>query len=146
MPSRSNDVEDRVARQSSEQLRREANHIHCVLFGHDAPEDVRRQYASAIESAPVAASPRLDLDRLAARGVDLEALELAWRRRQACNALTQRFQVVCYLAEVRPENYGRFVTERRRFLAGSLALTLHFVRSLLKLIKGRRLLRIHDLG
>jgi len=129
---------------ADEQLGREADRIHRALFGRAAPADLQRQYVSAMRDAPVVgAFP--PLDRLMEAGVDLEALELALRRRQPRNALTQRFQVLCYLGEVQPANYGRFVTERRRFLAGALTLGWHVVRSLFKLVKGRWLLRIHDL-
>ena len=72
-------------------------------------------------------------------------LELALRRSRRRNALTQRFQVLCYLAEVRPDNFGRFVNERRRWPAGWLILGLHLLRSLYKLAKGRRLMRVHDI-
>jgi hypothetical protein len=130
---------------ADEQLGREADHIHSALFGRAAPPDLQRQYASAMRDAPVGGAPPLALDRLMEAGVDLEALELALRRCQPRNALTQRFQVLCYLAEVQPANYDRFVTERRRFFAGSLTLGLHVVRSAYKLVKGRWLLRIHDL-
>jgi len=123
----------------------EANHIHRALFGHDAPEEVQRQYASALEALPPADWPRIDLERLIERGADLEALELALRRSRRRNALTQRFQVLCYLAEVRPDNFGRFVNERRRWPAGWLILGLHLLRSLYKLAKGRRLMRVHDI-
>jgi len=123
-----------------------ANGIHRALFGEDAPEEVRQQYARALEQATLADRPRVDLDRLIAAGADLEALELALRRRHPRNPLTQRFQVMCYLAEVRPQNYPRFVNERPRALAGWLALIFHTCRSLYKIAKGRLLLRIHDLG
>src|SRR5439155_26599851 len=125
-------------------LRAEANHLHRALFGGDAPEEVREQYASALQAAPLAAVPGRDLTRLIDRGIDREALELALRRRTRANALTQRFQVLCYLAEARPEYYSRFVNESPRFLVGWLALALHTVRSVYKLIKGRCLIRIHD--
>jgi hypothetical protein len=132
-------------RSQTDRLRVEANHIHRALFGHDAPEEVQRQYASALEAAPLADWPPINLERLIERGVDLEALELALRRSRRRNALTQRFQVLCYLAEVRPDNIGRFVNERCRRPAGWLILGLHLLRSLYKLAKGRRLMRVHDI-
>ena len=67
------------------------------------------------------------------------------RRRNPRNPLTQRFHVVCYLAEVRPDNYGRFVNERRHFTTGSLILAGHLLRSACKHVKGRCLLRWHDI-
>jgi len=132
-------------RSQADRLRVEANHIHRALFGHDAPEEVQRQYASALEAPPLADWPRVNLDRLIERGADLEALELAVRRSRRRNALTQRFQVLCYLAEVRPDNFERFVNERCRRPAGWLILGLHLLRSLYKLGKGRWLMRVHDI-
>ena len=132
-------------RSPADWLRADANYLHRALFGRDAPEEVQRQYARVLEAQPLADWPRLDLQRLVAHGVDLEALELALRQRRRPDALTQRFQVLCYLAEVRSENFGRFVTERRRLAAGWLSLTLHLLRSLYKLAKGRWLMRVHDI-
>jgi len=77
-----------------------------------------RQYARVLKLHQFVDWPRLDVGRLAAHGVDLEALELALRRRRRLNALTQSFQVVCCLAEVRSDNFSRFVTELRRVPAG----------------------------
>lgn len=134
-----------MTRAQESRLRVEANQLHRALFGHDAPEEVQRQYASALADRPLADWPHLDLERLIARGADLEALELALRRRRRRNALTQRFQALCYLAEVRSENFERFVNERRRRPAGWLILGLHVLRSVYKLAKGRRLMRVHDI-
>ena len=127
-------------------LRAEANHLHRALFGHDAPAEVQRQYADALQGAPLAEFPRCDLTRLMERGIDLEAIELALRRRARVNALTQRFHVLCYLVEVRPEYYPRFVNESSRFAVGWLTLGLHAARSVYKLVKGLCLLRIHGVG
>lgn len=124
-------------------LRTEARRLHRALFGHDAPEDVQGQYASALQTAPLAEYPRCDLGRLIERGIDLEALELALRRRTPANALTQRFHALCYLVEVRPEYYARFVNEPSRFASGVLTLALQAARSVYKLLKGRCLLWIY---
>jgi hypothetical protein len=124
-------------------LRAEASYLHRALFGRDAPEEVQAQYASALGAAPLAEVPRCDLARLIARGVDLEAVELALRRRTRANGLTQRFHVLCYLAEARPDCYAHFVNEQPRFFLGWLALAWHGARSLYKLLKGRWLLSIH---
>jgi len=124
-------------------LRAEASRIHRSLFGCDAPEEVKRQYASALHCARLAEFPGRGLTELMEAGVDLEAAEMALRRRTRANALTQRFQVLCYLGEARPEYFDRFVNEPSRFVAGVLTLGLHGARSLYKLIKGRWLLWIH---
>jgi hypothetical protein len=127
-------------------LHAEANRLHRAFFGGDAPAEVQRQYASALAAARIADIPHPDLAGLVARGVDLEALEMALRRRLPGNGLTQRFQVLCYLVEVRPDSFDRFVNERPRFASGLLTLALHVARSAYKLIKGRCLLWIHHVG
>ena len=78
------------------------------------------------------------------RGVDLEAMEASLRRRSPVNSLTQRFHVLCYLVEVRPEYFDRFVNESPARAAGMLTLVLQTLRSLYKVVKGGLLLRIHD--
>jgi len=135
----------RTVNDSLESLALEANHLHRALFGCDAPEELRCQYADAVTSAPLAAVPPVEMARLIADRVDLEALELAMRRRHPRNALTQRFQVVCYLAEARTGNYDRFVSDDRRIFAAWLTLVGHVVRSAYKLAKGHVLLRSHGL-
>jgi hypothetical protein len=125
---------------------REANAIHRALLGCDAPVDLRHQYASALQMAGLGHRAGIDVGRLIDRDADLEAIEIALRRDDPRNPLTQRFHVVCYLAEVRPENYSRFVNERRRCIAGSLTLAGHLFRSAYKYVKGRCLLRSHDIG
>jgi len=125
-------------------LRAEANYLHRTLFGHAAPEDLQSRYAAALATAPLAPVPRCDLARLIEHGVDFEALELALRRRTRVNALTQRFQVLCYLAEAQSEYYSRFVNESPHRLVGGFTLAFHALRSVYKLLKGHCLLRIHD--
>ncbi len=127
----------------AEELRTEANRLHRALFGGDAPAEIQDQYERALARFRLAAFPAFDLAPLIAGGVDLEALEIALRRVNAVNALTQRFQVLCYLVEARPEYVGRFMTEESRFSRGVVSLGVHSVRSVYKWIKGRCLLRIH---
>jgi hypothetical protein len=126
--------------------RAEANCLHRALFGRDAPEEVQTQYVNALQGAVLADFPRCDLGRLIERGIDLEALELALRRRARVNGLTQRFHALCYLVEVRPEYYARFVNEPPHFTTGVLVLAWHVIRSAYKLVKGRCLMWIHRVG
>ncbi len=136
----------RVQPEELEGLRAQANYLHRALFGREAPDEVRRQYASVLHCAALAATPRNDLARLMERHVDLEAMEVALRRRNPDNSLTQRFRVLCYLAEARPEYFDRFVNETPAFVVGALTLGFLTLRSLYKLVKGDLLLRIHDVG
>ena len=124
----------------------EASIIHRALFGADAPEELRKLYADALAAATLSDWPRVEVHQLVAGGVDLEALELALRLRQPRNALTQRFQTMAYLAEARPDHFAHFVNERRGWWNAWMSLTGHVVRSACKLVKGRWLIRVHDIG
>lgn len=124
-------------------LRAEANQLHRALFGGDAPTDVQAQYEGAIAGHALAGFPSADLSPLIERGVDVEALEIALRRINPVNALTQRVHVLCYLVEARPEYFDRFMAERASFARGLVTLALHSLRSAHKLVKGRWLIRIH---
>lgn len=126
-----------------QRLLMEAKHLHRALLGGEAPEEVRRQYARALQGAALAGFPRCDLTGLIERGVDVEALELALRRVARVNALTQRLHVLCYLVEIRAESFPLFVNERSSLLGGWFALGWHTVRSFCKLIKGRWLMRVY---
>jgi hypothetical protein len=130
----------------TERFRDEASHIYRALFGGEAPESLRRLYTTALETSPLAPWPQIDVCRLAAEGADLEAIELALRWQEPRNALSQRFQVMTYLAEVRVEHYGTFINDERWFVRGILALAMYVGQSFYKWLKGRRLLKIHGIG
>ena len=68
---------------NDERLAREANQVHRALFGIDAPVELGQQYAQVLATAALAEWPvRLDLEAIARRGGDLEAIELALRRQR----------------------------------------------------------------
>jgi len=129
-----------------EKLQAEAEILHRILFGSGAPAEVKQRYALALETLPLAASLKCDLAALAERKVDLEAIELALRKNNPMNFLTQRFRVLCYLVEARPDYFHRFVNQRPRFIAGVLTLGLMTLRSACKAVKGRLLVKRYDVG
>ena len=71
---------------------------------------------------------------------DLEALELAWRRRDPSNPLTLRMNVLAYLLEADPANFDRFVATRPARLRAYVSLAVATLRSLYLRAKGRWLL------
>ena len=101
------------------------------------------QYAQAMNRSTAVSTPSPALAELIAHEADLEAAELALRRRDPHNPLTQRFQTACYLAEARPEHYGVFVNEKAAFLPAWLSLSGHALRTAWKYLKGLYLLRKH---
>jgi hypothetical protein len=130
---------------AGEAIAREAENIHRVLFDGAASENLKRRYVDALQSALEAAdAPKLG--PLSTAGSDLEAIELALRRKDAQNPVTQRFRVVSYLAEVEPKNFDRFVAERPQFWRGIRALLRGGLRALYLALKGASLVRRHGLG
>jgi hypothetical protein len=129
-----------------EKRRTEAEILHCILFASGAPAEIKQRYALALETLPLAAVPQCDLAALAKRKVDLEAMELALRRTNPFNFLTQRFRVLCYLVEAQPDYFHRFVNDRPRFFTGALVLGLMTLRSACLAVKGRWLVKRYDLG
>ncbi|HTM08805.1 MAG TPA: hypothetical protein VL754_10480 [Verrucomicrobiae bacterium] len=124
-------------------IAREADLIHRILFGADAPEALKRRYADALKSAPDGADA-LD-GALFERNGDLEAIEFALRRKNPSNALTRRFRIMCYLAEVEAEYFAHFVAERNQFSAGVGALLRAGMRAVYLGMKGAYLARRYGL-
>lgn len=101
--------------------RAEAAAIYAALFGGVVPERLAERYERAVvalplepdpvPAAPVWASPR----RLA-------AVEYYLRLTRGKNGLTQRFQVLFYLAELERELFPRFARERPARLGALLDL------------------------
>jgi hypothetical protein len=129
---------------STEALRAEADRCHAVLFGADAPEEIKRRYVEALWTLPIAALE--NTAQRTASGADLEAMEFALRKRNPFNPLTQRFRVVCYLAEARADYFHRFVAERRGFLAGLFAVSYFALRSLYLSLRVKYLVRRYGIG
>ena len=127
-----------------QRLQAEADLLHRVLFGEPAPAATRVRFADLMRCRSL--PDNLDVVELAARGVDLEALELAMRRRDPRNLLSQRFHALCYLAEARPDHFDLFVNRDAGWTRAMAVLTLHVLRSACKLIRGKWQMRAHGLG
>ncbi len=123
---------------AAEDLKAEADALHRVLFGRPVPEDLARRYVDANLSWLGQAPPALPIsvDTIFRRRLDLEAVEFALRLRERNNPLTRKMHTLCYLAEVRSENYAIFVQQKNRFLTALATLVLLSFRSLYKLVKG----------
>jgi hypothetical protein len=121
-------------------LRAEAAAIHRALFGREVPDEVARHYAAA---HPYALS-RVTEDERAwmarAVGADLEALEVALRKRRPDHVLCRKFRLLATLSEASPAYYDDFVNETPRRFRAFGSLVWHWIRSLLKSFKGRILL------
>jgi hypothetical protein len=121
----------------------EARYLHRAFFRREPPTGVVEQYAAANRTCGL--GPSALVDRMAARGLDAEAIELVLRRRSGAGVLTKKVQVLFYLLEARAE-YEPFFRGRDepRFRAVA-ALASAGVRSLVKYAKGEYLVRRYRL-
>jgi hypothetical protein len=119
--------------------------LHACLFA--APPDpvvIARYEVGHALACPDMLSASM-VAKVVARKLDAEAVEFALRRRGKGRELARKMQILCYLVEVRPEYFNRFVnteTSRRRAWSAVGGATL---RSAWKLLKGEYLIRRHGL-
>jgi hypothetical protein len=116
--------------------RAEAAAIWAATFGGSVPDRVAERYADALarlplEENPIAAS---DLSRFPAR---LAAMEFYLRVSRPRNGLSQRFQVLFYLAEIEPQLLSRFARERPSRLLAFAELSLATLMAPLFFVAGR---------
>lgn len=67
---------------------------------------------------------------------DLEALEYAWRLVRPDNLLTKKIHIFMYLLETSPNHYHEFVNDKKQRTKAFLLLSLHTLRSAVKLCQG----------
>ena len=130
---------------SSEDLFKEAEVFHQAIFGRPISQDIRAAFVSAnqilLNDALNVTPVRIDL--ILRRSLDVEAIELALRRRNPQNLLTRKFLILCYLTEARSVYFGDFVNEQYRPVRAFISLSFATCRSLYKLLKGHCLIRIY---
>jgi hypothetical protein len=131
----------------AEALAREARYLHRAVFGGAIPEEVVERYVRAHDAFPSVRSDaaRRMLDVILSRNLDPEAIELVLRVRKGNPALTRKFQILCYLVEVRSAYYPRFVNQRPGAARAAVAMLLAALFSLVKLLKGWYLARRYGL-
>jgi hypothetical protein len=124
-------------------LAEEARHLHSCLFRRPLDAVVIARYEAALQEMGAADSPLVA--KVVAQRLDAEAVEFALRRRGLGRELARRMQVLCYLVEVRPEYFSKFINlDRSRGRAWAALLWATLV-SGWKLLKGEYLVRRHGL-
>jgi hypothetical protein len=125
------------------QLRREASALHRAAFGRDVPNEVAQKYVEAhhVVRSLVDITESNWMQRVLAKRIDLEALEVSLRSRQPDHVLCHKFKLLVYIAESFPQYYVDFVNEERRRFEGFYSLALYGLRTVYKYLKGRWLLR-----
>jgi hypothetical protein len=131
----------------AEALAREARYLHQAVFRGAIPEEVVERYIRAHDAFPSVRTEaaRRTLDVILSRNLDPEAIELALRVRKGNPALTQKFQILCYLVEVRSAYYPYFVNQRPGAARAAGAMLRAAMYSLGKLLKGCYLVRRYRL-
>jgi hypothetical protein len=124
-------------------LRREAHYLHEVLFGLPLPEALEEHYvkAHAHVFSDISSRRWVNLQCIVDQRLDAEAIELVLRRRSPRNLLTQKLQMLSYLAEARREYYAWFILEESRPVWAFLRMGLATFRTAWKLLKGLYLVR-----
>lgn len=122
----------------------EARFLHDSLFSKPLNETIVHRYEAAHHA--LFPDERRDIvARIVALRLDVEAVELALRRRHACPELTRKIQILSYLVEVRAEYQNDFIANRREPLRAILVLLWNIFGVGWKLIKGKCLVRIYGL-
>jgi hypothetical protein len=125
-------------------LRVEADALHRALFRRPTPERLLTSYEDMAFAYGLSEAGDPLLARAIAQGTDLEALELALRRRDPRNFVTIRMCAVAYLAECDGEHYRDFVNDRPARIRGFATLAAALWRTVRLRARGRRLLRRID--
>lgn len=131
---------------SREELSREAEVFHQVIFGRPIPAEIREAFVLANKILlPGASEVRpVRLDLIIDRALDVEAIEFALRRRDPQNLLTRKLLILCYLTESRSAYFNAFVNEEHQPVKAFIKLSFAAFRSVYKLLKGHLLIRIYD--
>jgi len=130
----------------NQELSREAEVFHQVIFGEPVPADIRQAFVAAnrilLKDAPKVIPVKIDF--IIERSLDVEAIEFALRRRDPQNLLTKKLLIICYLAESRGAYFSTFVNEEPQPVRGFIKVSFASLRSAYKLLKGHFLIRIYD--
>jgi hypothetical protein len=125
----------------------EARYLHDCFFSQPLDQAVVERYVAAHDLC----IPRLDeaqartIDRIVSAGLDAEAIELVFRRRQPDNFLTKKIQILFYLVEVRSSYYEYFVNQEAGFRVALRRLVQSALGAAGKYLKGTYLIWRHSL-
>jgi len=122
----------------------EAVWLHRCLFHRPIDDISRKRYEEAHRRFPQAATTSL-VSRVVAQRLDAEAVEFVLRRRGAGRELTQKIQVLSYLAEARPEYLAAFINTTPSQARAAAALLAAPLVAVWKSLKGEYLIRRHGL-
>jgi len=121
----------------------EAERIYNAIFRAKIPRSLKSRFQEAVGrvSDQYTESERKEYNFALASITDLEALELAARQHKRLPLLVARIRLMVRLGETLPENRKYFLITKHRKLVWPWVLKLMGIRTLMKYIKGRFLLR-----
>jgi len=113
------------------------------LFSVPAPKVIVDRYIEA--NLKLLPERSIEVRKLVLKRVDIEAVEMAWRRENPKNILTRKLHILVYLAESIPENFPLFFNQEKRWLYAVLLLARRTFCSVGKLLKGKFLMMRYHL-
>ena len=121
----------------------EAEKIYKAVFKTQIPPPIKERFLRASKKLSAGfTQEEMDEYRYVMLKIsDLEALELAARRKNRLPLLVSRFRLMVYLAETMPENRKFFLGLKSRRLIWPWCIKFSGLRTVIKLIKGSFLLR-----
>ena len=125
-------------------LAEEARYLYHSLFSEPLDEVVIRRYQAAHEQL-FSNEERALIDRVVDLGLDVEAVEMALRRRGLGKELTRKIQILCYLLEVRAAYQNYFVATRTEPVRAAFAVLHGAIRTVWLLLMGEFLIRKYGL-
>jgi hypothetical protein len=123
-------------------LASEAEAFHRVLFDEPIPAEIVGRYIEAHEYVFTASElgrrrhESETIETILRRQLDVEAVEMAFRRKGPRHLLTQKFHILLYLVESYGEYASHFYNRERRLVRSYLVLGLLVLQTAFKFVKG----------
>lgn len=123
-------------------LRAEAKYFHRAIFRTDVPDIVIERYVRLHDACFrfVDETEKDAVSVIVQEGLDVEAIEYAYRLQRRSHLLSRKLHSLLYLIEVRREYYSVFFSERNVPFSGKGKIAAAILRSLYKVIWGKWLI------
>lgn len=125
----------------------EAERIYYAIFNQQIPTSIRTHFevlSKRIESR-YSEEEVSKYFKAIKKTCDLEALEVASKHLKKLPVLSEKFKIMVYLAETRPENYNIFVNEQPGFIQACISLISSVLRTGYKVAKGMVILTVNKI-
>ena len=106
-------------------LNEEVIYLYKNIFKKHPCQTIIKEYVRANRKLLPPAETN-SLKHIIAQKADFEAIELAWRFKNANNPLTKKIHILMYIAETSPENYEIFLNTKNKQIISLGYLSLYF--------------------